>query len=211
MKATQSLLGILTALVLVTIISLPLLAYVKAFGIGIWSDHVNWGIMGSAIGGIYTAIFAFLTLLVLVGQIYFQLRSHRYTIDMTYISDNKADYNEMFHKLNEMLIANNASAGVMLIDFIESIPEDKLLESESVNLISHFNDCYPQVIPLWSALQPILIGLSHNKHFPYVHNFLSLKLKTSSILSHRICVSLDKALYINRKGDVSYFFYWVKN
>ena len=195
-------------LALISLLALPMVIYVKIFGFGVWTSHKELGVMGSAIGGIYSAIFAFLTLLVLIGQSIFYLRSHKYMLDMEFIRDNKSDYNEQLKILSEALCNNSRAAESELLRIIESIPEEDLAKPEYFQIVRKYNSNHPHVISIWAALQPILNGLSHQKRFPYEHSFSGIKLKTASILSFRVCVSLDKALYSLGGIEQGKFYYW---
>ncbi|MBL4830671.1 MAG: hypothetical protein JKY55_12420 [Aliivibrio sp.] len=200
---------ILVGLIAVFILLLlPIAFYANSFGIGIWNSHKNWGVMGSAIGGIYTAIFAFLTLLVLICQSLFYFWSHRYTMDMGYIRDNRSDFNELFDKLDSGLSENDSTVRIQLLEMIESIPEEDLLNPENFQVIRNFNSKYPHIIPIWVALQPILTALSHHKRFPYLHSFEAVRLKTASILTFRVCVALDKVLYGLKGIELNRCHYW---
>ncbi|MCG7553093.1 hypothetical protein [Pseudoalteromonas sp. Of11M-6] len=53
---------------LLTALLTPIALYIFNFGFGLWSTHDNWAKMGSALGGIYSAIFAFLAYRLLATQ-----------------------------------------------------------------------------------------------------------------------------------------------
>ncbi|MEN0678902.1 hypothetical protein [Plesiomonas shigelloides] len=195
-------------LILSSIVVMPIGFYAHTFGFGIWEKHNDWGVMGSALGGIYTSIFALLTLLILIGQTIFQLQAHRYSSDMIYISDNKDEYNELFDKLSQLLSDNSFNAQTALLNIVENTKNEELLAEKTINDVIIYSHINPQIIPLWIALQPILIGLSHLKRFPYEHSFLSIKLKTTSILTLRVCIALDKAYYIYSKGNTMKLQFW---
>ncbi|PMJ97759.1 hypothetical protein [Vibrio sp. 10N.261.55.A7] len=201
---------LISCIAIVILLAAPIVIYTKSFGIGVWSNHNDWGVMGSAIGGIYTALFAFLTLLVLIGQSSFQLRSHKYVVDMEFIRDNRSDYNELFHKLTELLVANSSAAQNDLLIIIESIPDEDILKPETFKLIRDYVTHHVQVLSIWRALQPILIGLSYNQRFPYQNSFEAIRLKTSSILGLRVCIALDKALFILDRGKSTKLYFWQK-
>ncbi|WP_339388153.1 hypothetical protein [Vibrio caribbeanicus] len=51
---------------------IPIVIYINTFGFGVWDNHTDWGIMGSAFGGIYSIFFSFCTIMVLILQFILQ-------------------------------------------------------------------------------------------------------------------------------------------
>ncbi|NIG19346.1 hypothetical protein F3J37_11755 [Pantoea sp. Al-1710] len=66
---------------------LPIVFYASVFGIGIWKSHDDWAKMGSALGGIYSPLIAFTTLLLLFRQQQFNEESHKQKMDADFIRD----------------------------------------------------------------------------------------------------------------------------
>ncbi|MFM2623043.1 hypothetical protein [Vibrio owensii] len=56
---------------------IPILLYAYTFGVGVWKEHQSWSEMGSALGGIYSPLVAFTTLLLLYRQQSFHEDSHK--------------------------------------------------------------------------------------------------------------------------------------
>ncbi|WP_316674999.1 hypothetical protein [uncultured Tolumonas sp.] len=99
MKSSSSKKRIIINLIFILILLLPILLYSFKFGFGIWGNHSEWAEMGNAIGGIYSPILAFFTLLVLAYQTSFQAKADEYNYDITYIQDNKREFDSYIDKL----------------------------------------------------------------------------------------------------------------
>ena len=72
-----------------------------------------------------------------------------------------------------------------------------------------FAFAHPQVVDIWSAIYPILVGLDSQKEYPYVHNFGSSKLRISSCLYYGVCVAIDN-LYYSVSNDIQKGKYYFK-
>lgn len=64
---------------------LPIIFYASVFGLGVWRSHDDWAKMGSALGGIYSPLVAFTTLLLLYRQQQFSEKSHKQKMEADFI------------------------------------------------------------------------------------------------------------------------------
>ncbi|RJE76357.1 hypothetical protein BGP78_13190 [Pseudoalteromonas sp. MSK9-3] len=83
------------SIVLLCLLLAPVIIYGIQFGFGVWSSHKNWAEMGSALGGVYSAIFAFLAYRLLVTQkelLFSQVQAqhNQFHISQTMTSTNEA-------------------------------------------------------------------------------------------------------------------------
>ncbi len=65
----------------------PVIVYASVFGIGVWQSHDDWSKMGGALGGIYSPLIAFTTLLLLYRQQQFSEKSHKQKMEADFIRD----------------------------------------------------------------------------------------------------------------------------
>lgn len=69
---------------LVCLYLIPVVIYGFVFGVGVWDSHDDWSKMGGALGGIYSPLIAFTTLLLLYRQQRFN--------EMTYEQTTRSDF-----------------------------------------------------------------------------------------------------------------------
>lgn len=63
----------------------PVIFYASVFGVGLWQSHDDWAKMGNALGGIYSPLIAFTTLVLLYRQQQFNENSHKQKMEADFI------------------------------------------------------------------------------------------------------------------------------
>lgn len=203
---------ILANLVLIVILIAPILIYIYQFGIGVWSEHSSWAEMGSAFGGIYSPIIAFLAFSVLMYQVKSQRSLDEHHYDQTYIQDNKKDFDFYLSELDRQLdvpINDSLTVRDVLHSATDNYDKQGLLDGDVQERLMLISNQHPKLISIWGAMNPLLVGLSVHDRFPYKHNFKGCLLKASSILSLRTCTALDKMQYSTSSGKYpSKMYFW---
>jgi len=183
----------LAQLIIFIALWLPIVLYTYKFGFSLSSDHNVWAEFGSILSGIYSPIIAFIALLILANQARMQLSMDKHQHDSSFIERNRNDLDFYIDKLESYLEKNYdeklSIKQYLILNF--NVSNDELLEEKTKVKAKAFAFSHPQVVDIWSAIYPILIGLDSQKKYPYVHNFESSILRISSCLYFGTCVAID--------------------
>jgi hypothetical protein len=184
----------------------PIVLYISTFGSELSAIHSRWGEMGSAMSGIYSPIFAFLALIVLVMQVLLQYQINFHQYDQTYIQEARSEVQYYLEQMDREL-AKNLDSGVNIRDFLHSAFEladiNELSSKQFFEIAREFNRIHPRVCAIWSAIYTIFAGLRSQKQFPYEHNFGAAKQKAIVMTTFTTCVALDHFLWCVLKGRLS--------
>ncbi len=166
-------------------LTMPILFYIYRFGFGIWDEHSDWALMGSALGGLYTPILALLTLAVLVKQLQIQSQSRNY-------EQREASRKLVFgmvekfaQKIEERLDDELRHNLYVLAEMPQGHPDSAALKSGLLD-----------VFTLWTSVRT------------YTHNYLirepQMEMDLLAIpvlhLNFRVCYDLEKA-YIKHESE----------
>ena len=178
---------------------LPLILYVYKFGTSLSSNHQTWAEFGSSMSGIYSPIFAFLALLVLINQTKSQYSINKHKYDQAYVQENRNEINFYIQKL-ELYLDKNYNDTCTINEFIQQefakVTNATLNDKVMTDSINSFNKEHKKIFDIWLAIYPLLLGLDSQKEYPYKHNFASAKLRLISCLQYGTCVALDNIYYV---------------
>ncbi|EKO3932739.1 hypothetical protein ACOZZ1_000789 [Vibrio fluvialis] len=166
--------------------SLPLFLYAYQFGFGLWSEHNDWAQMGSALGGIYSPVFALATILLLYKQYHLQRKISKSQDLITICSDSKSEAIYLLTEIKSVILNSEEERAQ---NFYEALQRYRFSGSD---------EDYEYV---WrkhrmeTLLLKDLFYLLHNlrclKH-PYAKSTLnSLKRKTLGQLSIELCLEFE--------------------
>lgn len=81
------------------IIGLPIYLYINQFGFGVWSNHNDWGVMGSFFGGVIGPIITTISLLFLAVQIRIQTKQRKEEALLHVCSECELDINKYIPRI----------------------------------------------------------------------------------------------------------------
>ncbi len=177
----------------------PVVLYVSKFGGDLSQDHSRWAEFGSAIGGIYAPILGFITLVVLIRQLYLQKQMN----DQYYLQQAREDIefyaSQLSNVLDGSLVANVPLRAVLHEKFMFCSPEN-LCSMDMKNIAIDIHRVMPQALDIWAAIYPVLIGLSAVDDSLFKMTLVSSKQKLIALLSFEICVALDNLHFCRTDG-----------
>jgi hypothetical protein len=195
------------------VLFLPIIIYVYQFSFTLSTDHQRWAEFGSVMSGIYSPIIAFVALFVLIGQSKAQTSMNKHHYDQTYIQENRKDLDYYINKLENYLDQSYDEKST-IAQYLEAhylnLSNDELLSESRLELANVFTKKHPKILNIWLAVNPILMGLSSQKEFPYEHNFTSSKLRITSSLTLSTCIAID-CFYFCITNDLQKKNYFFKN
>ncbi|WP_172380898.1 hypothetical protein [Vibrio sp. Vb339] len=148
---------ILANLALIVILIAPILIYISQFGIGVWGEHSSWAEMGSAFGGIYSPIIAFLAFSVLMYQVKSQRSNDEHHYDQTYIQANKKDFDFYLGELDRQLdipINDRLTVRDVIHNATYNYEEQDLLGGEVQERLMMISNQHPKLISIWGGYEP---------------------------------------------------------
>lgn len=177
----------------------PVVLYVSKFGGDLSQDHSRWAEFGSAIGGIYAPILGFITLVVLIRQLYLQKQMN----DQYYLQQAREDIefyaSQLSNVLDGSLVDNVPLRAVLHEKFMFCSPEN-LCSMDMKNIAIDIHRVMPQALDIWAAIYPVLIGLSAVDDSLFKMTLVSSKQKLIALLSFEICVALDNLHFCRTDG-----------
>lgn len=181
----------------------PIALYVNTFGGELTQDHSRWAEFGSAIGGIYTPILGFITLVVLTRQLSLQKQMN----DQYYLQQAREDIefyaSQLSNILDESLVGDVPLRAVLHEKFMFCSPEN-LCSIDMKNIAIDIHRVMPQALDIWAAIYPILMGLSAVDDSLFKMTLASSKQKLVALLSFEICVALDNLHFCRVDGKSSF-------
>ncbi|MBO2901026.1 hypothetical protein ACFX5Z_05760 [Aeromonas dhakensis] len=181
----------------------PVALYVNTFGGDLSQDHSRWAEFGSAIGGIYAPILGFITLVVLIRQLYLQKQMN----DQYYLQQAREDIefyaSQLSNILDESLVGNVTLRAVLHEKFMFCSPEN-LCSMDMKNIAIDIHKDIPQALDIWAAIYPVLIGLSVADDSLFKMTLASSKQKLVALLSFEICVALDSLHFCRTDGKIGF-------
>tara|TARA_R110002033_G_scaffold68565_1_gene119770 strand:+ start:250 stop:786 length:537 start_codon:yes stop_codon:yes gene_type:complete len=140
----------------------PIWIYTAHFSFEISSDHKRWGEMGSAMGGIYTPIIAFATLLVLALQLMLQRNVLERERIKDLIAERSSDFYQHINKIERLLGANETLAEAMKSTGLSNyfgraksvLESSEYKEAARAQYISN-----PALLDAWTGMYMSFIGL----------------------------------------------------
>lgn len=196
--------GIIIVSLSITIIS-PIFIYVSIFNDGISHDHSRWAEFGSAIGGIYAPIVGGLTLFVLFRQVGLQEQVN----DQYYLQQAREDiefYASQLSTILDQALVDDVSLRAVLHERFILCNAENLCSEEMKDIAIDIHRVIPQSIDMWSAIYPILIGLSALDSAQFKMTLSSSKQKLIALLGIGMCVALDH-LHFSRSHETCDFDY----
>lgn len=193
----------LGTVILYILLIAPILIYTHEFGWAITANHTRWSEMGSAMSGIYSPIFSFLALLVLIAQTKSQNQINEHQYDQSFILEARGDihyYLDQLDRALEVEIKPNVTfSDILRASFIPAAGQ--ALESEDrKTLARELNRAHPRPFATWQAIYTVLAGLKAVKRYPYEHNFSAAKQKVIMLASYENCVALDNYSWVVTEG-----------
>lgn len=184
----------------------PILIYTHEFGWTITANHTQWSEMGSAMSGIYSPLFSFLALLVLIAQTKSQKQINEHQYDQSFILEARGDIHYFLDQLERALEVeikpNVTFRNVLSASFIPAAGQ--ALEPEDRKMLAwELNSAHPRPFATWQAIYTVLAGLKTVKRYPYEHNFSAAKQKIIMIASYESCVALDNYSWAVTEGRFS--------
>lgn len=193
-----------SALIVAAVVA-PVAVYVIVFGFSLSPDHSRWAEFGSAIGGIYSPLVAFLTLGVLRKQVQLQAQMNAHIGDHAFLEQARRDVEFYCTQLAQVMgtgVLQNKSLREVLHDQFWRVNAVDLDSERLRHLADEIHRLFPGAIDLWGAIYPILTGLSVPKSPMYVMTYESSKQKLIAILSFRTCVALDNLYRTLTEGEL---------
>ena len=144
--------------------------------------------------GIYAPIICIVTLTVLSVQVSLQRNINEHQYDQTYIQQARSDTDfyssELASALNGVGLPGKTLRAILHENFRpNSAPE---LDNESLGtLAANIDDMAPNVLAIWSAIYPILMGLEVGKGAQFEMTLNGSLLKLNAMLTIETCASLD--------------------
>ncbi|KHT56355.1 hypothetical protein RJ43_05490 [Alteromonas macleodii] len=200
---------------LIVLFLLPIILYTYKFGFGLWEEHHSWAELGTYFSGIYSPLVALLAFLILAQQSKSQYQMDKYHCDQAYIQEARKDLdfylNKIEHDLNTVT-ESGATALDELILLSQEINEDNARSSRIRSKVTTLRSNCRLAFDLWTAIGPILAGLSANKEPHYTHALQSSKHRIVAILSNSACIALDKCFFsLNLKLERHRLFFWLSD
>lgn len=165
----------------------PIAVYSYQFGFGIWADHQDWALMGSALGGLYSPMIALLTLALLYRQQKFSELSHEKTArtELVRHAVNKGETNVMLaakamDKLNEQALRDFRS-------LLDSYVEQQTNEGRD-KVFGDLQLYRSQLTSIWRAGATIhhmrSIGVDMSAHISDLRGYAASVMDLDTLLSH---------------------------
>lgn len=176
----------------------PLAIYFLHFNQGISSDHTRWAEFSTYISGIYSPVIALLAFLILVGQVKSQNSMDKHNYDRDFISSNVSDFTYYMDRIESYIekrkmIDPDFDKSLGLLSVGRSI--DEMKSEEFTKIAESFVDQHQKLHDLWVGILPIIKALGSQDEMPYMLAFQSVKIRAISVLSFRVCMSLEAVCY----------------
>ncbi len=175
------------------LLCLPIIFYIYNFGLGIWQEHSDWAVMGSALGGIYTPILAILTLAVLIKQLQLQVQVKNY-------EQREMSRRLVFEMVEKFATKISEMADDTQVEYLYALSELPKNELQAASLKSELMD----IMTLWVSIRAYIIN--YNKIEPD----LSIDLRSIPILhlTFRVCYDIDKAymIHLSKSSDEPFLY-----
>jgi len=202
---------VIELLSVLVILFLPIILYVYNFGYIFSHSHQKWAEFGSLMSGIYSPIFAFFALLILIGQTRSQNAMHKHQYDQAYIQDTRNEINFYIQKLEKYLnekYDESCSVGEHLNENYSKAQNSTLRQQEIIKNAKNLNKNHPHLFGIWLAIYPLLDGLNSQKEEPYMNSFIGAKSRLVTCLKYGTCVALDNLSYTitNDRNNGRYYF-----
>ncbi len=200
MKLSRRSLLVLGAIATLGLLISPVLVYMFRFGGSLSAEHTRWSEFGAYVGGIYAPVAAFITLLIISGQLSSQVAFNKHQIDQSFLANAKTDlhfYLEQLHKISvrhEKLA--NVPLGHVLTTMFGSKSHQELrggVHSKDVRRIGMTDD---RICALWGAIYSIFQGLRVVPETDYELVYSSSKQKCIAMLGYALCDALDNFHYV---------------
>jgi hypothetical protein len=194
LKKTRKLLGRLKLkkqntffVMLFAMLVTPVVIYSCQFGFGVWTAHEDWSRMGSALGGLYSPMIAFLTLILLYRQQKFSESSHEKTVRTELVRNavNKGETNVMLaakalEKLND---SDHCQFRALLESYVEQ--RNKQGEERVFEALQIYRY---QLASLWRAGSTIHhmkdIGVDMSAHITDLRGYAASIMELETLLAH---------------------------
>lgn len=187
---------ILLVLCCVALLS-PLVIYATQFGIGVWTDHSEWALMGTAIGGIYSPILAIATLALLYKQYQLQRSISKSQNMIMMCSDARDDGIYLISQLKDSLLhTQNNHMSPTFYDVLTKYKDSGTEES-----YDHVWRTFRMEVFLFRDLFLLLHMLNNTDHVVAKRLYYSLKTKMIGHLSIEICIQFE---FYYKKGIEDY-------
>jgi hypothetical protein len=190
-------------LLLMGVAAAPLALYIRIFGTEVSTDHTRWAEFGTAIGGMYSPLLAFLTLAVLAQQVRLQAQMNVHASDQAYLQQAREDIEfyctQMMEAVNKTALPGKTFR-VLLHESFKPESSSELDTVELRQLAANIHAHMPPVFDFWASIYPILTGLDAGKADMYVMTHASSVQKMIALLSFETCVALDNFHRVRSEG-----------
>ena len=201
MKKSRRPILALGAIAVFGLLASPVFLYMSRFGGFLSADHIRWSEFGAYVGGIYAPVAAFITLLIISGQLSSQVAFNKHQIDQSFLANAKADlhfYLEQLHSISARheKIANVPLGHVLITMFGSKSHQDLRggVHSKDVRRVGMTDD---RICALWGAIYSIFKGLRTVAEADYELVYSSSKQKCIAMLGYALCDALDNFHYVS--------------
>tara|TARA_R100001230_G_scaffold25535_1_gene20883 strand:- start:7121 stop:7771 length:651 start_codon:yes stop_codon:yes gene_type:complete len=196
-------------ILIIAVLIAPVWIYIGHFSFEISSDHKRWGEMGSAMGGIYTPIIAFATLLVLAMQLILQRNMLERERIKDLIAERTSDFYQNINKIERILGANETLAKTMQSTGLSNYfgrskallksPEYK--EAAKAQYIST-----PALLDAWTGMYMSFIGLEDSEELLLQQLHKKLTYSAIAALSFPVASALDSYHFAARSTPSNFVY-----
>ncbi|WP_165924866.1 hypothetical protein [Lysobacter sp. N42] len=200
MKIPPRLVGMAAAIGVVALLAAPVVLYALNFHGSISTQHIRWAEFGAYVGGIYAPFAAFLTLLIISGQLSSQVGFNKHQIDQSFLANARADLHFYLDQLHQTLNRHeklaNVPLGHVLVTMFSSKSHEQLRTGEHRTNARRVTMSDDRISALWGAVYTIFEGLRAVDEPEYRNVLSSSKQKCIAMLGYAVCDALDNHHYV---------------
>jgi hypothetical protein len=196
---------------------MPIAFYFWIFGGSFSKSQGDWGNFGSFLGGIYSPVIGFLTLVILVRQGRLQKNFSDFQEHETLMSNVRHDTEYLLDKLEKLIsviVSHNSNrTTINKQDYSKweyLLISDHHIADQDEDCLVKLAENYPHLLPMWFSILALLNKVEKAKFDQSNKDYQFLKAKCIAVLSFNTCRALDRVLEKNWGGIAKKYHFWNK-
>jgi hypothetical protein len=182
------------------LLAAPIVLYALNFQGSLSTQHIRWAEFGAYVGGIYAPFAAFLTLLIISGQLSSQVGFNKHQVDQSFLANARADLHFYLDQLHQTLSRHEKLANVpldhALVAMFGSKSHEQLRDGTHNTDVRRVTMSDDRISALWGAVYTIFEGLRVVDEPDYGNVYASSKQKCIAMLGYAVCDALDNHHYV---------------